>query len=321
SRLPREAVAAALYESEPLLARLGSAWTWQLTLALLGPAEASFSVIGLFIARSDDPPARTLLAGRPIPFIRRLTADQGARDAIRGKPPHLDALLNDPRGHLLFDFEANALLVAAAFVDASLALRLADSLCESGKPSAAALTVVARRAVAAGLAEEVAARAPTYLDWTQAAAFAGALTPEAVEAIVTSLAPRVVDDADPDQKHVGAVPLLAALAVTGRFDTLASLARSATIPPLSVVQLLLNLNCRSALDALSRSETFIMWSRATHDAYAGTLGGGPRLLPDSAGEEASSAAVLDALLVSAAAPWAVVPGSFEDELDIPQPAL
>jgi hypothetical protein len=310
SRVPEGMLAEALFDCEPFLARIDPAWAWQLTVSLLGDSGARASVVGLFLSARDRALVPALSAGRPVPFEERRAADECARAAVRGElrdpdDPRLAPVLRDLTG-----YEANAYLVAAAFADAAFGLRRADALAERGVPSAAALTIVARRAVAAGLGPDIASRAPTYLDWTQAAAFSGALAPDEIEALAASFVPRLVDDADFGRRHAAGVPLVAALAAVRRVEACAALARRATLPPLSVVQLLINLRCSSVLAALAENETFSEWSRANPGAWADELDGGP-VLPGGA------ASVHDALIVSAAAPWDVVPGSLEDELGLP----
>jgi hypothetical protein len=302
SRVPEVTLADTLFDCEQFFARIDPAWAWQLTVSLLGEHGARASVVGLFLSAHDRALVPVVSAGRPVPFDRRLAADECARAAIRGERC-------DP-GDALFGYESNAYLVASAFADAALGLRRADALADRGVPTAAALTIVAQRAVAAGLGSEIASRAPTYLDWTQAAAFSGALSPDEVESLVASFVPRLIDDADFGRRHVAGMPLLAALAAAGRVEACAALARRATLPPLSVVQLLINLRCSSILAALAENETFAEWSRANPEKYADELGGGP-LLPGGADS------VHDALIVSAAAPWDVVPGSLEDEVGLP----
>src|SRR6266581_5716679 len=54
SSLPAESLHGLLIECEPLLARLGGAWAWQMARDLLGKGNHSPSLFGLFIARTDD---------------------------------------------------------------------------------------------------------------------------------------------------------------------------------------------------------------------------------------------------------------------------
>jgi hypothetical protein len=325
--MPPDRREGALQAAEAQLARIDPLWAWELVRDLLGPARAATSLVGLQLeARYDDGSGRRLKEGATDSvYARTLAADEAARAVFRGElrdpgDVRLRPLLADPTGRALLPSEASSYLVAIAAIDASLGLSLSAQLLTRHALGAEPLTLLARSAVAAGMAGEVAARArersfaSVQAAWIEAAALSDALTREAIIDSVLRLAPRVADEADPGTELVAGLPLLVALARSRAPGPLCALALEWRCPPTLLSDELLHTGCRDGARSLADEPAFAaLTAVAPMEWNPGAVG--CALRPTGAdGPELRRAAAADALVIAAAQKWDPFPGTLADLL-------
>lgn len=320
-----------LASTERFLARIDPVWAWSCIETLLGvEAAATHGSLGLDIAAQLDTsgdlhwqwPSTWLKANSP--FLRQLRADAVARAATHGhltskNAPELALLSQRSPETELLSFEAASYLVAAAAIEPQWALEMAGGVLRIYPPEDIldALMLLgqaaARRGRAAALLQRMdqATFIAEQAHWTLVAASAGVLNGQALTQHVAHLAPRVLDELDPERELIAGLPLLMALTYDGSLDLLTELALTWHVPAPLLVQRLFHEQLTHPLPDLSQLLQALLalpedeWN-ATYSYDAGWwLAAGETI-------EERLAACRDVLALQKALPWQVQPGSLAD---------